>query len=267
VYIFSLDNPYRAILLNRHFMMLNRPNHTLRKTNTYMKESIDNINKSLIEHFEQFNDLFKSQLYPLLESTKKAIDSEDSALAEEVFYNINLILNDENVLEDIFEVNSILHKEIDTSDDLNTIEYELTKKIIKKYHPHEKNDKYNDLYFEILGVYNSLTYYRFNKNFLPDIVQNILKMKIRYNSENIKQYININDLNLLYSNVEKNLSDENAAKLKLKMDIEIEGLKDKQNKEKLDTLTNKSKAMEQVNVEEKFKGLLQSLDDVLQIDM
>lgn len=232
-----------------------------------MKESIDNINKSLIEHFEQFNDLFKSQLHPLLESTKKAIDSEDSALAEEVFYNINLILNDDNVLKNIFEVNSILHKEIDTSDDLNTIEYELTKKIIEKYHPHEKNDKYNDLYFEILGVYNSLTYYRFNKNFLPDIVQNILKMKIRYNSENIKQYININDLNLLYSNVEKNLSDENAAKLKLKMDIEIEGLKDKQNKEKLDTLTNKSKTMEQVNVEEKFKGLLQSLDDVLQIDM
>ena len=74
-------------------------------------------------------------------------------------------------------------------------------------------------------------------------------------------------MNLLYSNVEKNLSDENATKLKLKMDIEIEGLKDKQNKEKLDTLTNKSKTIEQVNVEDKFKGLLQSLDDVLQIDM
>lgn len=232
-----------------------------------MKESVNKINKSLIEHFEQFNHIFKSQIYPLLENTKKAIDTEDNALTEEVFYNINLILNDENVLKDIFEVNTILHKEIDTSDDLNTIEYELTKKIIEKYQPHEKEDKYNDLYFEILGVYNSLAYYRFNKNFLPDIVQDILKLKIKYNSENIKHYMNINDLNLLHSNVEKNLTDENAAKLKLKMDIEIEGLKDKQNKEKLDALKSKSKTMEQANVENKFKGLLQSLDEILQIDM
>lgn len=232
-----------------------------------MKESINSINKSLIEHFDQFNHLFKSQLYPLLESTKRAIDSEDNALTEEVFYNINQILNDDNVLKNIFEIYTILNKEIDTSHDLNTIEYELTKKIIAKYQPFKKSDKYNDLYFEILGVYNSLTYYRFNKNFLPDIVQNILKLKIKYNSEKIKQYISINDLNLLYSNVEKNLTDENAAKLKLKMDIEIEGLKDKQNKEKLDALKDKSVTLEQANVEDKFRGLLQSLDEVLQIDM
>lgn len=234
-----------------------------------MKESISNINKSLIEQFEQFNNLFKTQLYPLLENTKKAIDLEDTVLAEEVFYGINLILNDDEVLKDIFEVNTILHKEVDTNDDLNTLEYKLTKKIIEKYQyqPCKKNDKYNELYFEILGVYNSLTYYRFNKNFLPDIVQNILELKIKYNSDNIKKYININDLNLLYSSVEKNLSDENAAKLKLKMDIEVEGLKDKQNKEKLDGLKNKSKTLDEVNVEDKFKDLLKSLDEILQIDI
>ncbi|KAL6933960.1 hypothetical protein ACO0R3_001743 [Hanseniaspora guilliermondii] len=234
-----------------------------------MKESISNINKSLIEQFEQFNNLFKTQLYPLLENTKKAIDLEDTVLAEEVFYGINLILNDDEVLKDIFEVNTILHKEVDTTDDLNTLEYKLTKKIIEKYQyqPCKKNDKYNELYFEILGVYNSLTYYRFNKNFLPDIVQNILELKIKYNSDNIKKYININDLNLLYSSVEKNLSDENAAKLKLKMDIEVEGLKDKQNKEKLDGLKNKSKTLDEVNVEDKFKDLLKSLDEILQIDI
>lgn len=234
-----------------------------------MKESISNINKSLIEQFEQFNNLFKTQLYPLLENTKKAIDLEDTVLAEEVFYDINLILNDDEVLKDIFEVNTVLHKEVDTNDDLNTLEYKLTKKIIEKYQyqPCKKNDKYNELYFEILGVYNSLTYYRFNKNFLPDIVQNILELKIKYNSDNIKKYININDLNLLYSSVEKNLSDENAAKLKLKMDIEVEGLKDKQNKEKLDGLKNKSKTLDEVNVEDKFKDLLKSLDEILQIDI
>lgn len=234
-----------------------------------MKESISNINKSLIEQFEQFNNLFKTQLYPLLENTKKAIDLEDTVLAEEVFYDINLILNDDEVLKDIFEVNTILHKEVDTNDDLNTLEYKLTKKIIEKYQyqPCKKNDKYNELYFEILGVYNSLTYYRFNKNFLPDIVQNILELKIKYNSDNIKKYININDLNLLYSSVEKNLSDENAAKLKLKMDIEVEGLKDKQNKEKLDGLKNKSKTLDEVNVEDKFRDLLKSLDEILQIDI
>lgn len=234
-----------------------------------MKESISNINKSLIEQFEQFNNLFKTQLYPLLENTKKAIDLEDTVLAEEVFYGINLILNDDEVLKDIFEVNTILHKEVDTNDDLNTLEYKLTKKIIEKYQyqPCKKNDKYNELYFEILGVYNSLTYYRFNKNFLPDIVQNILELKIKYNSDNIKKYININDLNLLYSSVEKNLSDENAAKLKLKMDIEVEGLKDKQNKEKLDGLKNKSKTLDEVNVEDKFRDLLKSLDEILQIDI
>ena len=233
-----------------------------------MPESIININKSLIEKFEKLNELYKSEILPLLQTTKNAVDTQDEALIKDVFYNINVILNDETVLNNSFDINAILHKEIDTSADLNSIEHKLTEKIISNYKSQSvnKDNKYNDLYFEILAVYNSLSNYRFNKNFLPDIVQDILKLKIKYNSENIKQYIQINDLNLLYSKVASNMTEENAVKVQLKLDIEMENFKEKEMKKKLESFDSKSKAMDEINVEERFKSLLDSLDKILQIE-
>mgnify|MGYP001592558889 FL=1 len=233
-----------------------------------MPESIININKSLIEKFETLNELYKSEILPLLQTTKNAVDTQDEALIKDVFYNINVILNDETVLNNSFDINAILHKEIDTSADLNSIEHKLTEKIISNYKSQSvnKDNKYNDLYFEILAVYNSLSNYRFNKNFLPDIVQDILKLKIKYNSENIKQYIQINDLNLLYSKVASNMTEENAVKVQLKLDIEMENFKEKEMKKKLESFDSKSKAMDEINVEERFKSLLDSLDKILQIE-
>lgn len=233
-----------------------------------MPESIININKSLIEKFETLNELYKSEILPLLQTTKNAVDTQDEALIKDVFYNINVILNDEIVLNNSFDINAILHKEIDTSADLNSIEHKLTEKIISNYKSQSvnKDNKYNDLYFEILAVYNSLSNYRFNKNFLPDIVQDILKLKIKYNSENIKQYIQINDLNLLYSKVASNMTEENAVKVQLKLDIEMENFKEKEMKKKLESFDSKSKAMDEINVEERFKSLLDSLDKILQIE-
>ena len=233
-----------------------------------MPESIININKSLIEKFETLNELYKSEILPLLQTTKNAVDTQDEALIKDVFYNINVILNDEIVLNNSFDINAILHKEIDTSADLNSIEHKLTEKIISNYKSQSvnKDNKYNDLYFEILAVYNSLSNYRFNKNFLPDIVQDILKLKIKYNSENIKQYIQINDLNLLYSKVASNMTEENAVKVQLKLDIEMENYKEKEMKKKLESFDSKSKAMDEINVEERFKSLLDSLDKILQIE-
>ena len=233
-----------------------------------MPESIININKSLIEKFEKLNELYKSEILPLLQTTKNAVDTQDEALIKDVFYNINVILNDETVLNNSFDINAILHKEIDTSADLNSIEHKLTEKIISNYksQSYNKDNKYNDLYFEILAVYNSLSNYRFNKNFLPDIVQDILKLKIKYNSENIKQYIQINDLNLLYSKVASNMTEENAVKVQLKLDIEMENFKEKEMKKKLESFNSKSKAMDEINVEERFKSLLDSLDKILQIE-
>lgn len=233
-----------------------------------MPESIININKSLIEKFENLNELYKSEILPLLQTTKNAVDTQDEALIKDVFYNINVILNDEIVLNNSFDINAILHKEIDTSADLNSIEHKLTEKIISNYKSQSvnKDNKYNDLYFEILAVYNSLSNYRFNKNFLPDIVQDILKLKIKYNSENIKQYIQINDLNLLYSKVASNMTEENAVKVQLKLDIEMENFKEKEMKKKLESFNSKSKAMDEINVEERFKSLLDSLDKILQIE-
>ena len=233
-----------------------------------MPESIININKSLIEKFETLNELYKSEILPLLQTTKNAVDTQDEALIKDVFYNINVILNDETVLNNSFDINAILHKEIDTSADLNSIEHKLTEKIISNYKSQSvnKDNKYNDLYFEILAVYNSLSNYRFNKNFLPDIVQDILKLKIKYNSENIKQYIQINDLNLLYSKVASNMTEENAVKVQLKLDIEMENFKEKEMKKKLESFNSKSKAMDEINVEERFKSLLDSLDKILQIE-
>lgn len=233
-----------------------------------MPESIININKSLIEKFENLNELYKSEILPLLQTTKNAVDTQDEALIKDLFYNINVILNDETVLNNSFDINAILHKEIDTSADLNSIEHKLTEKIISNYKSQSvnKDNKYNDLYFEILAVYNSLSNYRFNKNFLPDIVQDILKLKIKYNSENIKQYIQINDLNLLYSKVASNMTEENAVKVQLKLDIEMENFKEKEMKKKLESFNSKSKAMDEINVEERFKSLLDSLDKILQIE-
>ena len=233
-----------------------------------MPESIININKSLIEKFETLNELYKSEILPLLQTTKNAVDTQEEALIKDVFYNINVILNDEIVLNNSFDINAILHKEIDTSADLNSIEHKLTEKIISNYKSQSvnKDNKYNDLYFEILAVYNSLSNYRFNKNFLPDIVQDILKLKIKYNSENIKQYIQINDLNLLYSKVASNMTEENAVKVQLKLDIEMENYKEKEMKKKLESFDSKSKAMDEINVEERFKSLLDSLDKILQIE-
>ena len=233
-----------------------------------MPESIININKSLIEKFETLNELYKSEILPLLQTTKNAVDTQEEALIKDVFYNINVILNDEIVLNNSFDINAILHKEIDTSADLNSIEHKLTEKIISNYKSQSvnKDNKYNDLYFEILAVYNSLSNYRFNKNFLPDIVQDILKLKIKYNSENIKQYIQINDLNLLYSKVASNMTEENAVKVQLKLDIEMENFKEKEMKKKLESFDSKSKAMDEINVEERFKSLLDSLDKILQIE-
>ncbi|KAF0268921.1 hypothetical protein FOG51_03981 [Hanseniaspora uvarum] len=233
-----------------------------------MPESIININKSLIEKFEKLNELYKSEILPLLKTTKNAVDTQDEALIKDLFYNINVILNDETVLNNSFDINAILHKEIDTSADLNSIEHKLTEKIISNYksQSYNKDNKYNDLYFEILAVYNSLSNYRFNKNFLPDIVQDILKLKIKYNSENIKQYIQINDLNLLYSKVASNMTEENAVKVQLKLDIEMENFKEKEMKKKLESFDSKSKAMDEINVEERFKSLLDSLDKILQIE-
>lgn len=233
-----------------------------------MPESIININKSLIEKFEKLNELYKSEILPLLKTTKNAVDTQDEALIKDLFYNINVILNDETVLNNSFDINAILHKEIDTSADLNSIEHKLTEKIISNYksQSYNKDNKYNDLYFEILAVYNSLSNYRFNKNFLPDIVQDILKLKIKYNSENIKQYIQINDLNLLYSKVASNMTEENAVKVQLKLDIEMENFKEKEMKKKLESFNSKSKAMDEINVEERFKSLLDSLDKILQIE-
>lgn len=233
-----------------------------------MPESIININKSLIEKFENLNELYKSEILPLLQTTKNAVDTQDEALIKDLFYNINVILNDETVLNNSFDINAILHKEIDTSADLNSIEHKLTEKIISNYKSQSvnKDNKYNDLYFEILAVYNSLSNYRFNKNFLPDIVQDILKLKIKYNSENIKQYIQINDLNLLYSKVASNMTEENAVKVQLKLDIEMENFKEKEMKKKLESFDSKSKAMDEINVEERFKSLLDSLDKILQIE-
>jgi len=233
-----------------------------------MPESIININKSLIEKFEKLNELYKSEILPLLKTTKNAVDTQDEALIKDLFYNINVILNDETVLNNSFDINAILHKEIDTSADLNSIEHKLTEKIISNYKSQSvnKDNKYNDLYFEILAVYNSLSNYRFNKNFLPDIVQDILKLKIKYNSENIKQYIQINDLNLLYSKVASNMTEENAVKVQLKLDIEMENFKEKEMKKKLESFDSKSKAMDEINVEERFKSLLDSLDKILQIE-
>lgn len=233
-----------------------------------MPESIININKSLIEKFEKLNELYKSEILPLLQTTKNAVDTQDEALIKDLFYNINVILNDETVLNNSFDINAILHKEIDTSADLNSIEHKLTEKIISNYKSQSvnKDNKYNDLYFEILAVYNSLSNYRFNKNFLPDIVQDILKLKIKYNSENIKQYIQINDLNLLYSKVASNMTEENAVKVQLKLDIEMENFKEKEMKKKLESFNSKSKAMDEINVEERFKSLLDSLDKILQIE-
>lgn len=233
-----------------------------------MPESIININKSLIEKFEKLNELYKSEILPLLQTTKNAVDTQDEALIKDLFYNINVILNDETVLNNSFDINAILHKEIDTSADLNSIEHKLTEKIISNYksQSYNKDNKYNDLYFEILAVYNSLSNYRFNKNFLPDIVQDILKLKIKYNSENIKQYIQINDLNLLYSKVASNMTEENAVKVQLKLDIEMENFKEKEMKKKLESFDSKSKAMDEINVEERFKSLLDSLDKILQIE-
>lgn len=233
-----------------------------------MPESIININKSLIEKFETLNELYKSEILPLLQTTKNAVDTQDEALIKDVFYNINVILNDEIVLNNSFDINAILHKEIDTSADLNSIQHKLTEKIISNYKSQSvnKDNKYNDLYFEILAVYNSLSNYRFNKNFLPDIVQDILKLKIKYNSENIKQYIQINDLNLLYSKVASNMTEENAVKVQLKLDIEMENFKEKEMKKKLESFDSKSKAMDEINVEERFKSLLDSLDKILQIE-
>ena len=233
-----------------------------------MPESIINVNKSLIEKFENLNELYKSEILPLLQTTKNAVDTQDEALIKDLFYNINVILNDETVLNNSFDINAILHKEIDTSADLNSIEHKLTEKIISNYKSQSvnKDNKYNDLYFEILAVYNSLSNYRFNKNFLPDIVQDILKLKIKYNSENIKQYIQINDLNLLYSKVASNMTEENAVKVQLKLDIEMENFKEKEMKKKLESFDSKSKAMDEINVEERFKSLLDSLDKILQIE-
>ncbi|GMM39953.1 hypothetical protein DAHU10_008540 [Hanseniaspora uvarum] len=233
-----------------------------------MPESIINVNKSLIEKFENLNELYKSEILPLLQTTKNAVDTQDEALIKDLFYNINVILNDETVLNNSFDINAILHKEIDTSADLNSIEHKLTEKIISNYKSQSvnKDNKYNDLYFEILAVYNSLSNYRFNKNFLPDIVQDILKLKIKYNSENIKQYIQINDLNLLYSKVASNMTEENAVKVQLKLDIEMENFKEKEMKKKLESFNSKSKAMDEINVEERFKSLLDSLDKILQIE-
>lgn len=233
-----------------------------------MPESIININKSLIEKFEKLNELYKSEILPLLKTTKNAVDTQDEALIKDLFYNINVILNDETVLNNSFDINAILHKEIDTSADLNSIEHKLTEKIISNYksQSYNKDNKYNDLYFEILAVYNSLSNYRFNKNFLPDIVQDILKLKIKYNSENIKQYIQINDLNLLYSKVASNMTEENAVKVQLKLDIEMENFKEKEMKKKLESFDSKFKAMDEINVEERFKSLLDSLDKILQIE-
>lgn len=233
-----------------------------------MPESIINVNKSLIEKFEKLNELYKSEILPLLKTTKNAVDTQDEALIKDLFYNINVILNDETVLNNSFDINAILHKEIDTSADLNSIEHKLTEKIISNYKSQSvnKDNKYNDLYFEILAVYNSLSNYRFNKNFLPDIVQDILKLKIKYNSENIKQYIQINDLNLLYSKVASNMTEENAVKVQLKLDIEMENFKEKEMKKKLESFDSKSKAMDEINVEERFKSLLDSLDKILQIE-
>ncbi|KKA02616.1 hypothetical protein D499_0H01220 [Hanseniaspora uvarum DSM 2768] len=233
-----------------------------------MPESIINVNKSLIEKFENLNELYKSEILPLLQTTKNAVDTQDEALIKDLFYNINVILNDETVLNNSFDINAILHKEIDTSADLNSIEHKLTEKIISNYKSQSvnKDNKYNDLYFEILAVYNSLSNYRFNKNFLPDIVQDILKLKIKYNSENIKQYIQINDLNLLYSKVASNMTEENAVKVQLKLDIEMENFKEKEMKKKLESFDSKFKAMDEINVEERFKSLLDSLDKILQIE-
>ncbi|KAL6949237.1 hypothetical protein ACO0OE_001319 [Hanseniaspora uvarum] len=98
-----------------------------------MPESIININKSLIEKFETLNELYKSEILPLLQTTKNAVDTQDEALIKDVFYNINVILNDETVLNNSFDINAILHKEIDTSADLNSIEHKLTEKIISNY--------------------------------------------------------------------------------------------------------------------------------------
>lgn len=234
-----------------------------------MSDSLDNINKLLVGHFEEFNTLLKADILPLIQSTKTAIDTQDETLIKDTFYDINVIINDDNVLKNLFEVNTLLHKEIDTSSDLNFIEHELTKKILNKYQKQftKSEDKYTDLYFEILGVYNSLSNYRYNKNFLPDIVKDILKLKIKYNAENIKQYIQINDLNLLYSKVSSNMSEENAAKVQLKLDIEMERLKDVEIKKKLDSYDAKSNALNEANVEEKFKNLLNNLDEILQIDL
>ena len=234
-----------------------------------MSDTLTNINKHLVKQFEEFNALLKTDILPLLESTKTAIDTQDEALTKTAFYDINVIINDDNVLKNFFDVNTLLHKEIDRSSDLCAIEHELTKKILSKYQKQSttKNDKYTDLYFEILGVYNSLSNYRYNKNFLPDIVTDILKLKIKYNAENIKQYIQINDLNLLYSKVESNMSGENAKKVQLKLDIEMEKLKDAEIKKKLDNYDAKSNALNEANVEEKFKSLIDNLDEILQIDI
>ncbi|KAL6949236.1 hypothetical protein ACO0OE_001318 [Hanseniaspora uvarum] len=62
------------------------------------------------------------------------------------------------------------------------------------------------------------------------------------------------------------MTEENAVKVQLKLDIEMENFKEKEMKKKLESFDSKSKAMDEINVEERFKSLLDSLDKILQIE-
>ena len=55
-------------------------------------------------------------------------------------------------------------------------------------------------------------------------------------------------------------------KLLEELDIEMENFKEKEMKKKLESFDSKSKAMDEINVEERFKSLLDSLDKILQIE-